>query len=167
MSEQVIGDEPRRSGYREYETKTTATLINTWFKGVAAVLSHEAHKNLHIGQFQDIHTEPGVGKIVARYEGCTPHASLGDYLLRVYMVAEGFDVRDTQATGTGWHMQFTQTYGGKLKPMTPAATEELMGSTSEQRTELEAMLKELHDSYVSKEQPGVESAEVVQLFAGL
>lgn len=180
MSEQAIGDEPRRSGYREYEAKTTTTLLNSWFRSVAEVIPHETHKYLHSGQFADIHTVPGVGKIIARYDGSTPHEHIDpddpheplcDYLLRLYMVAEDVDVRDPQATGTGWHMQFAQSYRGALSPATPAAAEELIGSTSEQRTELEGILRKLHDSYVSSRQadivpvPEFEPAEVVRLFA--
>jgi hypothetical protein len=150
------------SGAFSYTPDQLADQLTEWFKDVASVIPHEKYKHTGRGQFAEIHTLPGVGKIVAEYLGSTPHKHIGDYLLRLYMVKEDFELEDRNATGPGWFMDFEQHYGGKLVlDETKTVSAEEITEYPDSPDDLAGLLGQLRDSYYQLQTAPV--ADVVRM----
>jgi hypothetical protein len=151
MSE-AVADSPRLSGYKTHESRALTNLLNNWFEGVVQVIPPEKYTGLGAGDAAPLCDVQGLGQITLRYEGSRYQPRTDDEPNRPlqrceYTLSMG-DGREG-ADAVGWWMPLHMEYGPKLVVDTPASTEELMGSTSEDRRNLERLVGGLHFAYIS------------------
>jgi hypothetical protein len=159
---EAISDFPNVSGYKNLEPRALARLITNWFERVAGAIPPEDYKPMATGETKQLYLAPGLGEISLYYLGSRylprsaeqPGRPLQQCEYTLTMSEIPADSQQQDSEPIGWWMPLHLEYGPKLVLDDTAATEELLGSTAEQRQNLEKILDGLQAAYITKAAQG-------------